>query len=179
MVSSGTLISYPYWKIPFTVHNDDSDKELGAVISQNNKPIALFSRILSKPQHNYITIDKELLTILECLKQLRGILFGYEINVFSDHKNLFNAATLSESQRVMHWGLILEEFGPNIQNIAVVYSIVADTLSRFPSTPSNKYESCTRKYQCHAKKLFVLGRVENNDDCFPLNILIVQTEQQK
>ena len=39
MVSTETLLSYPYWKIPFTVHTDASDKKLGAVIIYNNKPI--------------------------------------------------------------------------------------------------------------------------------------------
>ena len=46
--------------------------------------------------------------------------------------------TLSESQMVMRWRLVIEEFGPNIQNIARVYNIVADTLSRLPSTPIDK-----------------------------------------
>ena len=53
MVSADTLLSYPYWKIPFTVHTDVFDKHLGSVISQNNKPIELFSIILSKTQLNY------------------------------------------------------------------------------------------------------------------------------
>ena len=75
---------------------------------------------------------------MECLKQFQRILFGYEINIFSNHKNLVYATTLSESQRVMLWILILKEFGPNIQHIAVVDNIVADTLSRLPSTPCNK-----------------------------------------
>ena len=48
----------------------------------------------------------------------------------------------------------------------------------FSSTPCNKYESCTSKAQCHANKLFTIGRVENNEYCFPMNILIVQREQQ-
>ena len=91
--------------------------------------------------------EKELITIVECLKQFRGILFSYEINVFSDHKNLVYAVTLSEFHRVVRWRLILEEFGPNIQHIDGVENMVADTLSRFPSTPSNKYETCTRKSQ--------------------------------
>ena len=37
MVSAETLISYPDWKLTFTVHNDTSDKQSGAVISQNDK----------------------------------------------------------------------------------------------------------------------------------------------
>ena len=42
MVSADTLLSYPYCKIPSKNSNDNSDKQLGAVISQNNKPIAFF-----------------------------------------------------------------------------------------------------------------------------------------
>ena len=69
MVSAETLLSYPYWKLPFTFHNDAYDKQLCAFISQNNKPIDLFSIRLSKPQRNYTTNEKELLAIVECLKQ--------------------------------------------------------------------------------------------------------------
>ena len=97
MVSAETLLIYTDWKLPFTVHTDASDKQFGAFISQNNNPIAFFSRRLSKPQRNCTTNEKEILAIVECLKQFRGILFGYEINVLSDHTNLFYAATLSES----------------------------------------------------------------------------------
>ena len=153
MVSAESLLSYLYWKLLFAVHTDTSDKQLCAVIIQNNKPIAFFSRILSKPYRNYTTTEKELLLIVECLKQFRGILFGYGINVFSYHKNLVYAATQSEFQRAIRWRLILEEFGPDIQHIYGVDNIVADTLSRFLSVPIDKYESCTKKTQCHATKL--------------------------
>ena len=42
MVYYETLLSYPYWKLPFKVPTDAYDKQLGAVIIQNNKPISLF-----------------------------------------------------------------------------------------------------------------------------------------
>ena len=174
MVSDETLLSYPDWKILFTVNNDTSDKHLGSIIIQNNKHIALFSRILINPQRNYTTNEKEILAVVEWIKLFRGILFVYKINLFSYHKNLVHATTLSEYQRVMRWWKILGEFGPNIQHISGVDNIVADTLSRFPSTSVDKYEPCIRKDQCRANELFVIGRVENNEYCFPLNILIVQ-----
>ena len=91
-------------------------------------------------------------------KELRGIIFGYKINVFSDNKNLVYAANLSESQRVMRWQLIIEEFGPNIQHIAGVDNIVADMLSRLPYTPSDKNNPCTIKDQCCANELFAIDR---------------------
>ena len=68
MVSAEKLLSYPYWKLPFTVHTDASDKQLGDIISYNNKPIAFFCRRLSKLHSNYNTTDKELLAIVEFLK---------------------------------------------------------------------------------------------------------------
>ena len=52
MVSVDTLLSYLDWKIPSTVHTYDSDKQLGTVISHNNKPIAFFSKRLINPQRN-------------------------------------------------------------------------------------------------------------------------------
>ena len=55
MVSADIPISYPDWKLPFTVHTDSYDKLVGVVISQNNKPIAFFPRRLSKQQRNYTT----------------------------------------------------------------------------------------------------------------------------
>ena len=41
MVSADTVLSYLYWKIPFTVHTDASYKQLDAIISHNNKPTVL------------------------------------------------------------------------------------------------------------------------------------------
>ena len=50
MISADTLFSYPYCTSILTAHNDAYDKQLGAVISQNSKPIALFSKISINPQ---------------------------------------------------------------------------------------------------------------------------------
>ena len=49
------------------------------------------------------------------------------------------AATLSESQIVMLWKLIIGDLVPNIQHISGVGKIVSDMLSEFPSTSVNKY----------------------------------------
>ena len=40
MVCRKTLLTYPDWSKPFDIHTDESDYQLGAVISQDNKPIA-------------------------------------------------------------------------------------------------------------------------------------------
>ena len=63
MVSAENLLSYPYWTILFTVHTNTSDKQLGAVISQNNKAIEFLEIRLSKPQHNYTETNQGPFTI--------------------------------------------------------------------------------------------------------------------
>ena len=77
MVSAETLLSHQDRTITFTVHTNANDKQLGNVIIKNNEPIALFSIILSKPQHNYTTTNRELLAIVERIHKFCGILFGY------------------------------------------------------------------------------------------------------
>ena len=64
MLYTDTLLNYPEWKIPFTLHTDDSDKQLGAIISNNNKQIALFSILSNNLHSNYTTIYKEILSIV-------------------------------------------------------------------------------------------------------------------
>ena len=103
MVSADTLISYTDCKLPFKVHTYAYDKQLGAVISHDNKLIDILSRRSNKPQHACTTTEKGIISTVECLEQFRGIIFGYEIKIFSDHKNLVYATTLSESKRVMRW----------------------------------------------------------------------------
>ena len=79
----------------------------------------------------------------------------------------------------MHWQLIIKEFGPNTQHISGVDNIVNDTLSRLPSISVYEYDISTSKAQCFTNELFAIIRAEKNEDCFPLNLLNVQREQQK
>jgi hypothetical protein len=58
------------------------DRKLGAVIMQEGKALAHYSHKLNKAQRNYYTMmEKELLSIVETLKEFRIILLGHEIEV--------------------------------------------------------------------------------------------------
>ena len=63
------------------------------------------------------------------MKEFQNIIWGYEVVVYSNHKNLVQAATISGSQRVMHWRLLLEEFDPDIRHIPSEDYMIADALS--------------------------------------------------
>ena len=47
VIERGVLLAYPDFNAPFEIHTDDSKLQIGAVISQKGKPIALFSRKLN------------------------------------------------------------------------------------------------------------------------------------
>ena len=106
VIGREVLLGYPDFNAPFEIHTDASKLQLGAVISQKGKPIAFYSRKMNSAQQNYTTTEKELLSIVETLKEFRNILLGHQITVYTDHKNLtykhFN------TERVMRWRLILE-----------------------------------------------------------------------
>ena len=55
--------------------------------------------------------------------------------------------TLSESQKVMHYQLILEDFGYNIQHISGVENIVADIINKLLSTSINSVDTTTIRDQ--------------------------------
>mgnify|MGYP003449512540 FL=1 len=132
VIAREAMLAYPDFSKPFTIHTDASHYQLGGVISQDGKPIAFYSRKLTDAQTRYTTTERELLSIVETLKEYRNILLGHQIEVFTDHKNLvykhFN------TERVMRWRLILEEFGPKLTYIKGEHNIVADTLSRMELT---------------------------------------------
>jgi hypothetical protein len=122
------LLAYPDFNAPFQIHTDASKTQIGAVMSQNGKPIAFHSKKMNSAQQNYAVTKKELLSIVATLKEFRNILLGQQITVFTDHKNL--TYTNSNTKRVMRWRLVLKEFGPDLQCIKGKNNVVADALSR-------------------------------------------------
>jgi hypothetical protein len=51
------------------MYTDASTTQLGAVITQGNRPIGFFSRKLSKVQSKYSVTDIKILAIVETLKE--------------------------------------------------------------------------------------------------------------
>ena len=160
IVSREVLLSYPDFSDTFEIHTDASKYQLGAVISQKGRPIAFYSRKLNSAQVNYTTTERELLSIVETLKEFRNILLGQKIRVYTDHKNLTYKSFNTE--RVMRWRLILEEFGPELHYIKGQKNIVADTLSRLDLTVnenSDNFDEPTKIFE----QMAVTYAPENDD----------------
>ena len=154
-MSRQVTLSYPDYTKPFHIYTDASKFQLGGVISQDNQPLAFYSRKLNQAQLNYSTIEQELLSIVEILREFRNILLGHNIVIHTDHKNLsFSNFT---SARVLRWRLMIEEFGPKIQYIKGSNNGVADALSRLP-----------RSLSCQTEELFAAIQYDPLDD-FPVS----------
>ena len=91
----------------------------------------------------------ELLAIVETLKEFKGMLWGHTITVYTDHKNLMQDAQGLTSDRVYHWRLLLEEYGPTIEYIKGIHNTVADAISRLDNGPvSNDRNNWMTFTQC-------------------------------
>ena len=137
-------------------------------MSQSNRPIAFYSRKLNPAQTRYTTTERELLAIVETLKEFRNILLGQCIRVYTDHKNLtykdFN------TERVMRWRLIIEEFGPELIYIKGETNTVADALSRLDIDDNPAPEKDKAEF---------FGTDEIPQDAFPLTYAHIANQQNQ
>ena len=128
VISRETLLAFPDFEKEFHIYTDASNYQLGAVIMQDDKPLAFYSRKLKDAQKKYTTGKKELLSIVETLKEFKNILWGQKLIVHTDHKNILYDKMASE--RVCRWRTMLEEYGAEFVHIAGEHNVIADALSR-------------------------------------------------
>jgi len=90
---SEPILALPMDTGTYTLDCDTSSYGLGAVMSQEQygveKVIAYSSRTMSKPELRYDTTRKELLAIVNELKQFRQYLTGRHFIIRTDHVALF------------------------------------------------------------------------------------------
>ena len=83
-----TLSTYTDFNETFKIHNNASAFQLGAVIIWKGKPIYFYSRKITDSQQENTLKERELLNIVENLKEFRTILLGQQLKIYTDHRNL-------------------------------------------------------------------------------------------
>ncbi len=67
-IAKEVVLAYPDYSKVFEIYTNASSKQLGAVITQENRPTAFFSQKLFTTQHKYSVTKIELLAIVKTLK---------------------------------------------------------------------------------------------------------------
>lgn len=131
LLSNDPILQYPDFNQEFQLTTDASNFALGAVLSQNDKPIAYASRTLNDAEKRYSTIERETLAIVWACKNFRPYLFGRKFKIYSDHKPLQWLFSLKDpSSKLLRWRLKLEEYDYQLIYKQGKFNTNADALSR-------------------------------------------------
>ena len=99
VLSKQPVLAYFDVAKPVTISCDASQSGLGAVILQENKPVAFATRALTDAETRYAQIEKELLVVVFSFNKFHQYVYGTEVTVESDHKPL-EAITKSSHQQL-------------------------------------------------------------------------------
>ena len=132
LVNPPTL-AYPDPNLPYEVISDASVTGCGAVLIQQDRPVAYFSSKFNAAEMNYSTTEQEQLGIIKALKEWRCYLEGcVGLEIVTDHNPLIHLQKQPMlSRRQARWQEFLSRFTFTIKHIAGAKN-PADPLSRLP-----------------------------------------------
>jgi hypothetical protein len=140
-LTTAPVLAIPQFGKPYVIYADASDFAIGAVLLQDQgnglRPCAYYSRKLRPAEKNYSVGDKELLAIIDALREYSVYVQGVPTKLYTDHANhrtLFSRkAEVFETPRVARWICYLQRFLPELE---ILYKRgeenQADALSRRP-----------------------------------------------
>ena len=137
-VARKCTLTYFDTKKTTTIQVDASQKELGAALLQDGKPVAFASKALTETEQQYANIERELLAVVFGCERFHTYIFGSHFRVESDHKPLVNIQHKSMSRvppRLQRMRLALQKYDLEITYKPGREMIFADMLSRFSPQP--------------------------------------------
>uniref|UniRef100_A0A2N9FZ08 RNA-directed DNA polymerase n=1 Tax=Fagus sylvatica TaxID=28930 RepID=A0A2N9FZ08_FAGSY len=130
-VTEAPVLVLPDFSKLFEVDCDASGVGIGAVLSQEGKPIAFFSEKLNESRRKYSTYDKEFYAIIRALDHWSHYLLPNEFLLHSDHEALkYLNSQQKLNSRHASWVEFLQPYSFSIKHKSGKLNQVADALSR-------------------------------------------------
>lgn len=130
-LTTAPILVLPDFSLTFELHCDASKLGIGAVLSQNGRPVAFFSEKLAGARGRYSTYDVEFYAIVQAIKHWRHYLIHRDFVLFTDHDALRHLDSQAKvSSRHATWISYLQQFTFSIRHQSGKTNRVADALSR-------------------------------------------------
>ena len=177
-IANAILCTYPNPNKCFIIYPNASQKyATGAIIVQEiggiEQVISTFSRKFNDVQLKYTVGEQELLVTHEACRFFHNIIYGCEILIRCDHKNITNAKTKYTNLQILRQCITLDQdYGAKFEHFAGELNTGADGLSRLQMTddvPQNLLH-----------EIYSINKLDHDSNIdFPLAMHLVKKEQLK
>ena len=139
-LAAASYLAYPRPGEQLIITTDASKIAIGGVLeadtAQGRRPLAFYSRTLTKAERRYSTFDRELLAVHATIRHFRHLVYGTSFLVYTDHRPLTSAITKASdpwSDRQCSQLSAIAESGAILRYTRGEDNVVADALSRSPT----------------------------------------------
>ena len=111
---------------------DASRSGIGAVLIQDEKPVAYASKSLTPTQQRYIIIEQEMLAVVFACQRFHQYIYEKKVQIESDHKlleSIMKKAMQNTPPRLQRMLLTLQKYDIEPKYIVLKDNILADTSS--------------------------------------------------
>jgi hypothetical protein len=131
VMSQPPLLALPDFSLPFAIETDACETGIGAVLMQQSKPLAYYSKSLGPNNAAKSIYEKEAMAILEALRKWRHYFLCNKLIIRTDQSSLKYIASQKLLEGIQHKLMLkLLEFDFSIQYKKGSENSVADALSR-------------------------------------------------
>lgn len=133
IISSEQVLAYFDSTKSIEIQTDASQDGLGSCLLQGGQPIAFMSRSLTDTEKRYSQLEKEMLAIVFAVEKFHRFIYGYKVEVRTDHKplvSIFQHDLQKVPGRLQKMRMRCLSYDLDVTYLPGSNQFIADTLSR-------------------------------------------------